>query len=292
MRTASALLAGICLLIAGGCGSSGSGSSAPGTTKAATATTATSTSAGPATTLQVLVTNDDGYDAAGIDTIVEALRKLPDTKVTVIAPAANRSGTGGRTTGGTLTVSTRKTLSGYPATAVQGYPADTIAFALGGAMALEPDVVVSGVNIGANLGPLTAISGTVGAAKAAAAAGIPALALSAGVGVGDPTDFATTAKYGIDWITAHRQALLSKPTGAVTVVAINAPTCTTGKVRGAIAVPLAATLDGVDITKPDCTSTATQPANDAAAFMDGYAAVTTIDPAGTTVTATTAWPAN
>ncbi len=285
-RSAVAVAAGICLLVASGCSSSSS-KSAPKTTKAKAES---STTAAPPTTLHVLVTNDDGYDAPGIDTIVEALRKLPNTSVTVIAPATNQSGTGSKTTPGSLTVSTQKTLSGYPATAVQGYPADTVAFALSGALSPKPDVVVSGVNIGANIGPIAAISGTVGAAKAAAAAGIPALALSAGTGT-PTTDFRTTAKYGIQWLAAHRAELLKKPSGAQNVVSINAPTCTNGTVRGAIAVPLATTLDGVDVAKPDCTSTATNPANDAAAFVDGYASVTTIDPAGTTVTATTAWPA-
>ena len=133
-------------------------------------------------TLHILVTNDDGVGAPGIDAVVEALRALPDTEVTVVAPLENQSGTGGQTTPGTLTVTDTTTASGYPAKAVAGFPADSVIWAFDQAgVTQKPDLVVSGINFGQNLGPAVAISGTVGAAEAAAARGVPALAASQGL---------------------------------------------------------------------------------------------------------------
>src|SRR4029077_5527545 len=114
--------------------------------------------------LEILVTNDDGFDAPGIATVAEALAKIPDVHVTVVAPATNQSGTGGKTTDGVVraTSDKRRTARGRPATAVIGFPADAVNFALDD-MGVEPDVVVSGINQAQNLGPISEISGTVGA---------------------------------------------------------------------------------------------------------------------------------
>ena len=140
------------------------------------------------------MTNDDGYSAPGIDAVVQGLRTLPDVSITVVAPLANQSGTGGKTTPGTLAVTDVKTASGYAAKAVAGFPADTVIWAVDQhGLAQKPQVVISGVNFGQNLGVATNLSGTVGAARAAASRGIPALAASAGLappGVAAP-DFAT-----------------------------------------------------------------------------------------------------
>ncbi len=75
----------------------------------------------------------------------------------VIAPATNQRGTGSHTTPGTLTASPQKTASGYPATAVDGFPADTIAYAMSN-FRLRPDLVVSGINFGQNLGPIASVA--------------------------------------------------------------------------------------------------------------------------------------
>ncbi|HMF04563.1 MAG TPA: 5'/3'-nucleotidase SurE, partial [Acidimicrobiia bacterium] len=80
-------------------------------------------------TLQVLVTNDDGIAAPGIDALVQGLRKIKGVKVTVVAPAENKSGSSDTTTPGPLTTTQATTTSGYPAIAVNGYPADTVNFA-------------------------------------------------------------------------------------------------------------------------------------------------------------------
>ena len=143
----------VALLLLAGCGSSGS--KASDTTSAPSGNAGGSTETTVSATLKVLVTNDDGYDADGIDAVVEGLRALPDTEVTVVAPLANQSGTGGKTTDGPLTVTDVKTKSGYPAKAVDGFPADTVIWAIDQhGIDFTPDLVVSGINFGQNIGPL------------------------------------------------------------------------------------------------------------------------------------------
>jgi 5'-nucleotidase len=200
---------------------------------------------------------------------------------------ANQSGTDGKTTNGTLQAQKLKTASGYPATAVDGYPADTIRYAITTVLTSPPNVVVSGINNGQNVGPFIAISGTVGAAEAAANVGVPAIAVSQGFG--NPPDFASAARIVVDWITAHRASYTGAAATAGDVVNINVPTCTAGSVRGLRQVPAATSLDGRDINKVDCTSKAAAPADDVAAFTDGFASVTDLDIKGKTVTSTTVY---
>ena len=248
----------------------------------------TTTKAEPAEVLQILVTNDDGYSHEGLDTVVEALRKLPDVEITVSAPAENKSGTGSSVTQGEVTATDLETKSGYPATAVNGFPADSVTYGLTQVVTEPPDLVVSGINEGQNLGPIASISGTVGAAKAAAAAGIPAFAASQGVGEG--IEYTTAAQYIVEWVTAHRDALL-EGTIADDVVNLNVPTCPAGSVRGLKQEPLSATGNGL-VPATDCESTATDFTGDAEAFVAGFATVTELDSAGATVTSSTTWPAS
>jgi 5'-nucleotidase len=273
-------------LVATACTSNDSNDSKGGSSSTS-ASTSTTTTPVPAT-LTVLVTNDDGYAADGIDLIVRELLKLPATSLTVVAPAKDQSGTGGTTTPGTLTATKQTTKSGYPATAVDGYPADSVKYALSTVLTEPPDLVVAGVNNGQNIGPFVAVSGTVGAAKAAAAKGIPAIAVSQGLG--SPTDYAAAARIAISYITTHRGEFDGSQDGTARVVNINAPTCTTGTVRAVQQVPVAAGLSGRDVTKVDCSSAAAEsPRDDVEAFVEGFATLTVLDASGTTVTATTAW---
>ena len=132
---------------------------------------------GDGTALRILVTNDDGVKAEGIDAVVEALRQDPNNEITVSAPAENQSGRGDqrRETPPPIEGADSTTLSGYPATAVNGYPADSVVYALDNLYPNEPPhVVLSGINEGQNVGNimglLSQVSGTVGAAKTAACA--------------------------------------------------------------------------------------------------------------------------
>jgi 5'-nucleotidase len=220
-------------------------------------------------TITVLVTNDDGVAAPGIDTLVQALRKMKNTKVVVVAPAANHSGAGGKTTPGPLTTRPATTASGYQATAVQGYPADTIAAALD-QLGVKPDVVMSGINMGQNMGTLTDLSGTVGAARAAAMRGIPALALSQGVG--DAPQYSSAAKLAVAWLAKHRAALAKQPkTAPTTIDNINVPNCPSGKPRGVKVVETASTSD-YGTADTTCTAPVTNPSTDVEAFNAGWAA--------------------
>jgi 5'-nucleotidase len=246
------------------------------TTAAAGAGAGGTTATTPAEPLDVLVTNDDGYDAEGIDVLVEALRAEPDVTVTVVAPATDQSGTGDRTTPGAVATSERTTASGYDAVAVAGYPADTVTVALD-ELGLTPDLVVSGINAGQNIGPLVDVSGTVGAAKQAQRRGLPALAVSQGLTEGVAPDYATAADLAVDWVDARRGDLGSLA-GTGEIASLNVPTCPAGEVRGVVEVAVGD--DGSQVGAPvDCTSTAEGFTDDVAAFLNGYASLTPVSAA-------------
>ena len=243
---------------------------------APTTTTAegTSTTAGGDEVLDILVTNDDGYAAPGIDAVVEALRAMDDVTVTVVAPAENQSGTADKTTpGGELAVTDVKTASGYAAKAVAGFPGDSVLVALD-ELDLEPDLVVSGTNIGQNIGPFSQLSGTVGAVKTAARRGIPGLAAS--TGTGDAPDFAESARHVVEWVEEHREELLAEDVEPF-VESINTPSCP-GEDRGVVEVPLATDFKERDAFAVDCASTKAVGAlaDDVDAFLNGYTSLTEI----------------
>jgi 5'-nucleotidase len=232
-------------------------------------------------TLQILVTNDDGVGAPGVNATVKALTALPDTKVTVVAPLTNQSGTGAKVTAGTLTVTNATTASGYPAKAVAGYPADTIIWAIDDhGISQRPNLVVSGINFGQNIGPLATLSGTVGAAETALARGIPALAVSQGVDNGQSPNFSQGGRYLVAWVQSHRKVLLTatKKTASSTNGSLNVPTCVTGHIRGPVKVAVATSLSGYTITTVNCFSTATKPSTDVQAFVEGFASISALHP--------------
>lgn len=265
--TATGAATGVLLTLAA-CGSV----TGPGSSRSSPWPAAPATAAPP---LRVLVTNDDGVRAPGIDAVVQALRSLPGTEVTVVAPATNQSGSGGRTTDGPLTVAQAATASGYPAWAVNGYPADTVVWAIDDrGISFRPDLVVAGVNNGVNLGPLAAISGTVGAARAALERGIPALAASQGADDDLAPDYPTGASEVRTWVQSHRSSLVDRTYGASPPAGnLNVPTCPAGRVRGPVPAPLATTFAGTDVTTVDCSSTSTSYSDDAHAYVLGYAVI-------------------
>ena len=271
------------VLVLTGCGGDDGdeGDDAAGSTtssSSSTETTRAETTDVPAD-LAVVVTNDDGYAAPGIDAMVEGLRATPGIEVTVVAPAGERSGTGGNTTEGALTTSDVTTASGYEATAVEGFPADTVRVALDD-LDLEPDLVVSGINSVQNLGLLTDVSGTVGAAKAAASRGIPALAVSAGQDSAGSPDYATAAAQALSWLEDHRDELATGEAEAV-VTNMNVPTCPDGSVREQVEVPVA-TESGeevLDAAAVQCASGLADPADDVEGFNNGYVTVSELEAA-------------
>jgi 5'-nucleotidase len=244
--------------------------SAVAVTSVAAAAPASAATAKKPATITVLVTNDDGVSAPGIDSLVEALRTVKNTKVVVVAPATNKTGAGGTTTPGTLVTQPAKTASGYDATAVQGFPADTVTAALD-QLGVKPNVVMSGINAGQNLGAGTVSSGTIGAALMAAKRGIPAVAFSQGGGA--DLQYDSTGKLAIAWLAKHRAALAKKPKHAPTTIDnYNVPNCPSGKSRGVKMVKTAPDVNGA-IAGVDCTATGPAPTTDIEAFNQGYAAV-------------------
>jgi 5'-nucleotidase len=247
------------------------------TTSAATPATAAVAAKKKVRPLRIMVTNDDGFDAEGLDVLVEALRDLPKVKVTVIAPATNQTATASKTSPSPHSTTPASTRSGYKATAVDGFPADAVNYALE-ERALKFDLVVSGINLTQNLGPGTALSGTVGAAKQAVAHGVPALAVSQGLA---PTpDFETGAREAVKWVKRHRKALLkAKGKGASEASSLNVPTCLTGEVREVVEVPVATGGEYVrNADRVDCESTLEDPPDDVTAFNNGFVTLSQIPP--------------
>ena len=123
--------------------------------------------------MKILVSNDDGYFAPGITLLAEALAQLGE--VTVVAPERDRSGASNSLTlDRPLTV--RRAPNGY--FSVNGTPTDCVHIAVTGLLDFTPDVIVSGVNFGANMGDDTIYSGTVAAATEGYLLGIPSVAVS------------------------------------------------------------------------------------------------------------------
>jgi len=128
--------------------------------------------------LNILVTNDDGFDSSGLKVMRTALIAAGH-KVTVVAPATNVSSSSMSMTSGVLKIENK----GDAVWAVYGTPADAVMIGLAHILRDTPqDLVISGTNAGQNIGASTNGSGTVSAALAAARYGVPAIATSAGLG--------------------------------------------------------------------------------------------------------------
>jgi 5'-nucleotidase len=123
--------------------------------------------------VKILVSNDDGYFAPGITLLAEALGRLGE--VTVVAPERDRSGASNSLTLDRPLV-VRRAPNGY--FSVNGTPTDCVHIAVTGLLDFTPDVIVSGVNLGANMGDDTIYSGTVAAAVEGYLLGIPSIAVS------------------------------------------------------------------------------------------------------------------
>jgi 5'-nucleotidase len=124
-------------------------------------------------TMNILISNDDGYQAPGIVALYEALKDLGH--VEVVAPEQNNSAkSNALTLHSPLYVHQASNGFRY----VNGTPADCVHIALTGLLGYKPDLVVSGINNGANMGDDTIYSGTVGAAMEGYLFGIPAIAFS------------------------------------------------------------------------------------------------------------------
>jgi 5'-nucleotidase len=221
-------------------------------------------------------------------------------EVTVIAPATNQSGVGDRFSTTAVTAAPAVTASGDGATSITGTPADTVLYGVQVAMPLPPHVIVSGTNLGQNLGDITTVSGTVGAARTGNRLGIPGLALSAGLGTNINASYLAAGSFAASWVSYFRNAYLDENILANTVN-VNVPTCGLGTLRGILGVPLGrgSSVTGYTTTSGvvgngtflpsvltrnvltqnvDCTSTATGFTNDIDAFNNGFVPVSVMNP--------------
>ena len=123
--------------------------------------------------MNILLSNDDGYNAAGLRCLAHALRPLG--RVTIVAPDRNRSGASNSLT---LDAPLRVTTVEDDVYAINGTPTDCVHLAVTGLLDDEPDMVVSGINHGPNLGDDVLYSGTVAAAMEGRFLGLPAVAIS------------------------------------------------------------------------------------------------------------------
>lgn len=123
--------------------------------------------------MRILLSNDDGYFAPGLAALAEGLAPLGD--ITVVAPERDRSGASN-----SLTLDRPLQLSRAPNGFhyVNGTPTDCVHMAVTGLLDIEPDIVVSGINSGSNMGDDTLYSGTVAAATEGYLLGVPAIAVS------------------------------------------------------------------------------------------------------------------
>jgi 5'-nucleotidase len=156
----------------------------------------------------ILLTNDDGYDAPGLRALAQALQAVGT--VYVAAPATNQSGKGHSiVTSDPITVFERKQPSGLSWFAMEATPATCARMAIESLLPRKPDIVISGINRGENLGIAVYYSGTVGAAREAVLAGYPAIAVS--LDGNSDRDYAATAALTRDLVQQLRESGMLKP---------------------------------------------------------------------------------
>ena len=152
--------------------------------------------------MHILISNDDGYKSKGIQVLINELKKI--AQITVVAPSRNRSGASSSLSLDRSIKVTKKEDSFY---FLSGTPTDCVHIALTGLMQTLPDMVISGINHGPNLGDDTIYSGTVAAAIEGYLLDIPSFAIS--MGSVNPKHFETAAKVTSDLIKLYNKKKVS-----------------------------------------------------------------------------------
>jgi 5'-nucleotidase len=186
----------------------------------------------------ILMTNDDGIEAPGLRALLATL--YPLARVTVFAPDHNWSAAGHTKTmhkplrvtpyplsldADTQNGAGKETVDAYTTT---GAPSDCVALALLGVLREKPDLVVSGINQGANLGHDLTYSGTVAAAMEAVISGLPAIAIS--LDSYESQDYAFAARFAARII----EQVLERGLPPGTMLNVNIPSCAPDQIRGVV----------------------------------------------------------
>ena len=248
-------------------------------------------------TLDVLVTSADGLASPGMSALVQRLYQQPETGVIVAAPDVASPVPAAPVADGEVPATTyAATLEGYPGVTVSADAEDTVRAAIAGGLdglpadAPTPDLVIAGIGDGQLIGSLAEFSANVPAARAAAAAGVPALVVAQGMDA-VPPDYGNGVTQALTWIEEHRAALTSGD-APVGVTVLSVPTCTAGEPRGVVEVPIATDDAGRPLNVVDCGSAAQDPVDDVAAFTTGFATLTElpVEPAAPSATTAPAAP--
>jgi 5'-nucleotidase len=231
--------------------------------------------------MKVLLTNDDGIGAQGLQTLRRALLEVPGVELATIAPNSNRSATARSiTTREPLWVDEIEFEDGTIGYATDGTPVDCVRFAALGLIEEPPELIVSGINHGANLGDDITYSGTVAAALEGIMLGLPAVAVSLS---GRSRDFEPLAKF----VARLVDELDEVPMPSGTLLNVNGPP---GEVKGACACRLGKRVynDRMELTEEgergrrryrlygEEPSYEHEPGTDFAAIAEGLIAVTPI----------------
>ncbi|MDD2738257.1 MAG: 5'/3'-nucleotidase SurE [Methylomonas lenta] len=171
--------------------------------------------------MHILISNDDGYLAQGINALAAALQ--PYAQVSVVAPDKNRSAASNSLT---LDMPLRATVCDNGFVRVDGTPTDCVHLAITGLLESEPDMVFAGINHGANLGDDVLYSGTVAAATEGRFLGLPAVAISL-VG-SDPKHFDTSAHVAVNLL----RKIQAHPLPEDTLLNVNVPDVPLDELKG------------------------------------------------------------
>lgn len=171
--------------------------------------------------MRILLSNDDGYLAQGLQTLANVLADYAD--IYVVAPDKNRSAASNSLT---LDLPLRITRGENGFVRVDGTPTDCVHLAITGLLEHEPDMVIAGINHGANLGDDVLYSGTVAAATEGRFLGFPAIAIS--LASHDPKHFATAGQVAVTLM----QNIVNHPLPKDTLLNVNVPDIPFAQLQG------------------------------------------------------------
>lgn len=177
--------------------------------------------------MRILLSNDDGYFAPGIECLARALEQIAE--ITVVAPERDRSGASNSLTLD-RPLSLKRTPNGFYH--VNGTPTDCVHLAVTGMLDVLPDMVVSGINNGANMGDDTIYSGTVAAATEGFLLGVPSIAVS--LCSRSATHYETAAKVALELVQMVQRQKSREPL----LLNVNVPDVPYAELRGKVVTRL------------------------------------------------------